>query len=321
LQEQAASDLLSLMDLTDASGAVGDRALCGWRVRTAVSLPELPPWRGDDRHPDICIGIGRVPGTLDDVIATGPFLQAAQDGTFRFEVAAVARYLVTGGREVTIDPRVPAQDPAVRLFLLGNVLALLCWQRGLLPVHASCVAINGQAVMFAGESGSGKSVVAAALASNGYLVVADDICVIDWRQPGPRVLPSVARLTLWPRALRALGLAPRPHGRVRAELEKYAVSQTISPDSHLPIAAIYYLRPASSVGAFTPLAGIDALMRLQRAVHGVRPALYSIGPHGLFQATSRVAAVTQQFELTAGDHVGKTLSLAAHVEARHTPAA
>ena len=32
-----------------------DYVLCGWRVRSALPLPEVAPWRGDDRPPDVTI--------------------------------------------------------------------------------------------------------------------------------------------------------------------------------------------------------------------------------------------------------------------------
>src|SRR5262245_16919533 len=45
----------------------GDYALCGWRVRSAVELPEVMPWMGDDRAPDLVIRLGAAPPLRDPI--------------------------------------------------------------------------------------------------------------------------------------------------------------------------------------------------------------------------------------------------------------
>jgi hypothetical protein len=42
-------------ECTDASRDATDYFLCGLRVRAAVPLPDLLPWTGDDRMPDVTI--------------------------------------------------------------------------------------------------------------------------------------------------------------------------------------------------------------------------------------------------------------------------
>jgi hypothetical protein len=78
---------------------------------------------------------------------------------------------------------------------MGRMMAYLLRQRGWLPLHASGVELEGQAVLFLGASGAGKSTAAAAFHARGHQVVTDDVgavrvvdggqCLV--RPAGPRI--------------------------------------------------------------------------------------------------------------------------------------
>lgn len=61
----------------------------------------------------------------------------------------------------------------------STVTALTLAWRGLLPFHASTVAIDGRAVLIAGAAGAGKSTLAAALTSQGARWLADDLSAVS----------------------------------------------------------------------------------------------------------------------------------------------
>jgi hypothetical protein len=308
---------IALLDLHDTTHSARDRDLCGWRVRSALPLPELPLWHGDDRAPDIEITIGCVSDSHPDHLThVGPFVSLDSDGTCRFEVPAIARFLVANGRSIVVEPRVSPSDPAVRLLLLGNVLGLLCQQRAVLPLHASCVRIGDEAAVFVGSSGMGKSVIAAVLAREGFAVLADDVCAIDWRSThAPLVLPSVARLAVWSSTLAALGLAPREHARLRTDIEKYALAVPLQREP-LRIGAIYHLvaRTPPSIHAFVPDA--RSMLRFQTQLHSPALARRTIGERALFQATACLATVPH-FLLWSGTGVGDAMTAANEVRALH----
>jgi len=60
------------------------------------------------------------------------------------------------------------------------------------------VSIRGKAIAFAGESGLGKSTLAAALADRGASVLSDDILVFDPSEDPVQAIPGYPRLRLWP---------------------------------------------------------------------------------------------------------------------------
>jgi len=199
-----------------------DYSLCGWRVRSEWPLPELVAWTGDDRAPDISIRRGDVPDELDGITARTPLVQVNAQGWLRYTVRNVATYLVRGGNEVIIDTPHSPDTADVALFLLGSVLGFLCHQRGLLPLHASCVALNGKVFAMAGHSGAGKSTLAALLLAQGARLLSDDVTVIDLRaEGGARVLPTYPRQKMWRDTLDTLGIAPGRYLRSTVHLEKF----------------------------------------------------------------------------------------------------
>src|SRR5690606_97236 len=94
------------------------------------------------------------------------------------QVDGVARYLVSGGRRITIDRDPAVEDDDVRLFLLGSVFGAMLHQRGDLVLHGSAIEWEGAAVVFMGFSGVGKSTTASAFRQRGHAVLTDDLCVV-----------------------------------------------------------------------------------------------------------------------------------------------
>ena len=115
--------------------------------------------------------------------------------------------------EILVEPAVDASDQNVRLYLLGSALGMLLHQRGLLPLHANCVEIDGQAFAFMGRPGAGKSTLAAWFHDRGYRLIADDVSVVGFDQQYERALvyPGVPRLQLWREALEASGRSSSDH--------------------------------------------------------------------------------------------------------------
>ncbi len=156
----------------------------------------------------------------------------------------VGAYLVRHGCEIHIDPAPMASEDIVRLFLLGPVLAALLHQRGLLVLHASAVAMNGNVVAFLGNGGWGKSTTARLLHERGHSFVADDlIAVFPDAEGAPVVYPGIFQFKLWPEAAAVMGDNPEGLPRIRPGYEKRArrVAPTLPLREPLPLRRIYVL--------------------------------------------------------------------------------
>jgi hypothetical protein len=88
------------------------------------------------------------------------------------------------------------EDAAV--YLLGPILGLVLRLRGVTCVHASAVAIDGQAIMLVGPGGAGKSTAAAAFAMSGFSVLSDDVSALTRDGEVFVVQPGIAHVKLWP---------------------------------------------------------------------------------------------------------------------------
>jgi hypothetical protein len=150
-------------------------------------------------------------------IASGVLWRAAVS-RFLLDVPGVARYLVANGRSITVDPRPGAAPAAVARMLRGTPFAVLCYQRGITVFHAAAAARNNRAVLLAGDSAAGKSVLLAGLLARGWRMLADDLAPVRLNERGqPIVLPTYAELRLWPDAVERLrsdarraGALPKP---------------------------------------------------------------------------------------------------------------
>jgi hypothetical protein len=191
----------------------------GLTIKSALACPELLPQYG---APEVSIRFGPVPEDLGAVQQQGVCYQINSEA-FLLKLESIAKYLVTGGKEIIIEPAPGAQDNEVRLFLLGSAFAALLHQRGLLPLHGCAIEVNGGAMVFVGASGSGKSTLAGALQQRGYRVLADDVCVLSFSSEGiPVVHPSTTHLKLWADVLSEFGQSPEGLPRVNPKLEKYS---------------------------------------------------------------------------------------------------
>jgi len=70
-----------------------------------------------------------------------------------------------------------------------------------LVLHASAVEINGEAVVFAGMTGKGKSTLALYLCQSGFPLISDDFLIVEEREGEMYALPSYPGVRLWENTL------------------------------------------------------------------------------------------------------------------------
>jgi hypothetical protein len=213
----------------------------GITLVSEIALPELPLIQQQDATPhQVTIRLGEIPRRLPDAVEVDPdcFATTTQ---YLLCVSGIARYLVTEGREIVVDPDANAVPLDVRAYLLGAMFVVLCQQRGLLPLHASAVAGKSGVVAFLANSGQGKSTLAAHLVQRGFRVIADDICLIDATPPGDAmVIPTAPWLKLWRNSLENLGRQAEGLDRVFSDDDKYRLplAPVLQPE---PICKVVFL--------------------------------------------------------------------------------
>jgi hypothetical protein len=256
-------------------------------------LPELASRRRSAaRVADVCLAMG--PLTTRPARAAETARLKAGKGRALLKIPRAGRYLVRAGREVLVAPEEGADPALIRLFVLGSVLGLVCHQRGLLPLHASAVEIDGEAVAFVGDQGRGKSTLAAHCLDHAPArLVADDILVVSFDETGrPWAQPGMPSVKLWRDALTALG---RDVGGLRPDWLRADKFHLPASDrlvqAPVPLTRVYVLDEDDSAGAgrVEPVAGAAAAAIL--IAHTYRVEYLDAAAHraGHFAASARLA--------------------------------
>ena len=202
-------------------------------------------------------------GPIDFDKAAKPGYSTLPGGTL-LRVPRTGAYLISAGREILVSPDPEGSERNLRLFLLGSAFGALLHQRGLLPLHANAVEIDGRAVAFSGHSGAGKSTMAAWFHDRGHRILSDDVCVIATDEGGRALAyPGIPRLRLWREALEASGRTADDYQRSFDDHDKYDVPTLEQLRSEpLVLDRVYMLRRAeegSAEGRIARLSGVDAV--------------------------------------------------------------
>jgi hypothetical protein len=231
-----------------------------------IALPELPQIQQHiaTLHP-VDIRLGEVPSHLSGAAELDPDCFATSE-QYLLRIPGLASYLVSNGRDIVVCPEPGALSLNVRAYLLGTLFAVLCQQRGLLPLHASAVSSGQGVVAFLARSGQGKSSLAAHLGQRGFPVVADDVCLMQiTSENNAMVIPAAPWLKLWRNSLQNLGRQAEGLERVFSEDDKYRWPLQ-SPLNPQPIEKLIFLesedRPAPGLQELSPLEAIPLLMDL-----------------------------------------------------------
>lgn len=239
----------------------------GLGIRSALPLPELIA--DEAKASDVTIRLGKVEDAPDNPAQVTFTFSNAE--TICIRSKDVGRFMLKGGREIVVDPILGTDESALRLFILGPALSLLLYQRGLLALHGSAVAVGGHAAVFLGHSGWGKSTTAAALHARGHSVVADDTVAIQTDSSGLHlVLPGFPQLKLWPDAALSLGETLEALPQIHSSLDKRArrVAEGFST-APLPLKVVYVLAEGDTQG-IESLRPQEALIELVRHSYGIR---------------------------------------------------
>ena len=250
-------------------------------IESDIALDELP------MHPGM---------TPDVTIRTAPVdpAGAPSSDTILLDVRGVARFAITGGSEIRVDPVPGASLDSVRLFLMGSALGALLHQRGLLVLHGNAVRVGDGCLVCVGASGAGKSTLAAALAARGYAPLADDVVAIG---ADNCALPGLPRIRLWKDAAERLGHDPAALRRIRPGFDKFALPAAPVREP-LPVRWVFALDVEADAGvACTPLSGTERFHALAANVYRPTYLARTLGPSKHLELCAKLARNTEMFRI------------------------
>jgi hypothetical protein len=210
-------------------------------------------WRGRGRP--TWLSIGR--------LAAGGYLLRFRE-LADFEVSGDARGIVA-------RPAAKLPLDTLRHLLVDQVLPLVVSRHGRLSLHASAVHLTGIGTIgFVGETGRGKSTLAAAFALEGAQVVADDCLALDLGGAGATAISAYPGLRLWPTGA---GRQMLSRDLARQTVAHYSTKRRAAGASFRfraapsPMRALFLLRPrgtkgpAAQITACGPSARVMGLLR------------------------------------------------------------
>ncbi len=125
-----------------------------------------------------------------------PRFGKASDGSFCIEFKRAIQFVICPENHfITVVCPVSNLEFAPTV-LVGIGMGLLLHRRGVLCLHGSVISINGRTFALLGESGAGKSTMAAALVARGGKLVSDDLAAVRWNGEFYHVEKGCANLRL-----------------------------------------------------------------------------------------------------------------------------
>jgi hypothetical protein len=253
--------------------------LYGLVVESPISLPSAPATRA---HADVVLQPAD-PRTLARTrrlagISAQPrhWFECGRlaDGAAFLRWSDLFEFLITDeGRTIHYHRLKKATDESLAVYLLGQVLSFPLLSRGVEPLHATAVVIDGAAAAFLGDCGYGKSTLGAAFVARGFPMLTDDVLAVEQRRGTWIAHPGPSRLKLFPLVARRV-LDHADGERMNAGTAKLIVpldaGETIN--GAVPLAALYVLpvprRARRTRTARAPIAdvtGQEAFLEITKA--------------------------------------------------------
>ncbi len=240
-----------------------------------------------------------VPEQLPHAATFDRFCQVAVD-RYLLNIPGVARFLVEGGERVGVQVAPGAAMADVCSYLLGSVFGALCHQNGLLPLHASAIDHQGGVTAFLGNSGAGKSTMAACLQARGYRVVSDDICLLEEAPEAMHVIPIAGWLKLWRGSLDHLGAQPDESERVFVAEDKYRMyleSPTTAPLTLRNIVVLARAENAEEAPRLESMSAAETLAAMMQMTYLAYVAQLTGAQARVFASCARALRQAQGFRL------------------------
>jgi hypothetical protein len=185
-------------------------------------LPLLAPHHASTTNNinDVTISYGRVSKAgIANPVHQGFAYQASRTACW-LNVPPVARFLVSNGQSIVIDPVRGADEDSILAFLFNTCLEVLLRQRQLTVIPGYALKMDNYGISFLGGSGLGQSMLQGLLYKQGYSFLAGNF--IAFNDQGD-MLPGIPQLEYWPTVISALKLENNVIKQLRPNIKKCVI--------------------------------------------------------------------------------------------------
>lgn len=233
-------------------------SLYGDCIQSEVRLPTLPAGKGT---PTIFVHRASLPQSTADLpdgcrelftSESGSATIYRRDGEIYWLLDSVGSVRIINGETIEVDQAEHSRADGARQLVLGAGFRTLFFQRGNPVFHASAAGIDGEAVLFIGASGTGKSTTAAALAAAGYPVLADDVTPVWTTSNGYIVRPGPSAVRIRTQDVKDLASGKPATNNETASGREYITPPVKPQKDEYPVCRAYLLEWGSEVAIDTP---------------------------------------------------------------------
>ncbi len=120
------------------------------------------------------------------------------DGTTYVRWETVGEFLVSAdGRSIVCRSVEGSTSESFQVYMLGQALSFALVKQGFEPLHAAVVVVDDHAVAFLGQSGFGKSSLAACFLEAGHRLLTDDLLLVQHTHDRVLAHPGPSRIKLF----------------------------------------------------------------------------------------------------------------------------
>lgn len=234
-------------------------------IETDIDFPELLEVDGDA---DVCVEYGHVPEILANATTSLPFFSCSEKDVL-FKIDDIARYYIQDYSKVFISLLDPERKYDAEKYILTLVLGVLSLKKGFFPLHGGGVIYNGEAYLFTGRSGAGKSTTTMGLLQRGFMAVGDDISNLFLKDGRTYVHPCFPRFKLWEDSLKLLQLEGNGEYKLRSNIDKFLVPVGNHLSSvPVPVKRIYLLcHSKDETYKFREVDGIERFQKIRENIY------------------------------------------------------
>lgn len=210
----------------------------------AVNLWILNTENGQNQMPfplrDVQIKFVKEIPQLPAPVYSGNLMQVSHDHC-RIEIPGIGVFLMVGGHELrcTAGPGIDRQ--LLETYLQGLPVAALLHQRRVLHFHAASFVYQEKGVMVLGQSGAGKSSLAAAFHLDGASVLSDDITALQATDGMPAMMPVNVPIRLRQGILTQLAIDPHQVEGTNSFTGKVTLKTGFTSQENHPLHLLVYL--------------------------------------------------------------------------------
>ncbi|MBU1233545.1 MAG: hypothetical protein KKC77_11690 [Proteobacteria bacterium] len=171
--------------------------------------------------PDITIHFGTNSDVFKNRNWEGVWYEYKNSELLHLKWDILGSYRIQSGKEILIHPNEPVNHDNIRQPILGTIMAMALQQRGCIALHGSAVLMDKQVTIFVANKGEGKSTIAAWLNSQGFPLLSDDVCAMDYANGQDlSIRPAFPKIRLNPDVLQHFGENPDHYPQVHPKVNK-----------------------------------------------------------------------------------------------------